>query len=146
VIVGGGPLEASLHQRVPARLRDRIIWTGFLGDAREIAAIYRTCDVQVHPADWEPWGLVLNEATAAGLAIVASDVTGAAGDLVQDGINGWVFPHGDLPRLTDCLRMATDPARIDSLREGSRRVLAEYRARADPVDQLRGALRRFGVI
>jgi hypothetical protein len=77
---------------------------------------------------------------------VASDVTGAAGDLVQDGINGWVFPHGDLPRLTDCLRMATDPARIDSLREGSRRVLAEYRARADPVDQLRGALRRFGVI
>ena len=146
VILGGGPLEASLKQRVPELVRQRVLWTGFVGDAREIAAIYRACHVQVHPADWEPWGLVLNEAAAARLAIVASNVTGAAGDLVEDGVNGWIFPHGDLDRLTQRLREATDPARLESLREGSLRVLADYRSRADPVAGLRNALRRSGVI
>jgi glycosyltransferase involved in cell wall biosynthesis len=146
VVLGGGPLMERLTASVPPELRDRVIFTGFVPAAADIAAILRNCEVLVHTADWEPWGLVLNEGAAAGLAIVASDVTGAAGDLVEQGVNGFLFASGDSDSLVRSLLSVTDAGVTAPLRAGSRGVLAEYRRRADAVDNLRAALRRFGVI
>src|SRR5262249_12035230 len=70
VIVGDGPLLESLKARIPAQLQPRVIWTGFIGDPQQIAAIYRSCDVLALPSEMEPWALVVNEAMAAGLAVV----------------------------------------------------------------------------
>jgi len=47
----------------------------------------------------EPWGLVLNEAAAAGLPIVTTDGVGAAGDLIRDGETGRVVRQGDAGAL-----------------------------------------------
>jgi glycosyltransferase involved in cell wall biosynthesis len=52
----------------------------------------------VHPALVEPWGLVVNEACAAGLPIICSQTLGSASELVQNGKNGFLF---DPQRITD---------------------------------------------
>jgi glycosyltransferase involved in cell wall biosynthesis len=146
VIIGDGVLSNELKARVPAALQWRVTWTGFIGDQARISAIYRASDVLICPSDYEPWAVVINEAAAAGLAIVASSVVGAAAELVKDGINGRLFPAGDLRALTECLRDVTSAGSINWLRAGSADVLADWQRRGDPVEGIRRALRFAGVI
>jgi 2-polyprenyl-3-methyl-5-hydroxy-6-metoxy-1,4-benzoquinol methylase len=63
----------------------------------------------VHPALEEPWGLVLNEAAACALPILASRSTGAAETLVKDGINGWTFDPRDSSELASLLARVSSP-------------------------------------
>jgi glycosyltransferase involved in cell wall biosynthesis len=140
VIVGDGPLREPLQARAPAWLTGRITWTGFLDDQETVSALYRSCDLLVLPSDNEPWALVINEAAAAGLAIVSSDVVGASAELVREGVNGRLFPAGNLDKLIAALLDATDPGKIDQLKSGSAMVLSEWRQRGDPVAGLRQAL------
>src|SRR5439155_19337196 len=102
LIVGDGALRNELQRRVPEPLRPRVVWTGFL-DGPEPALAYHAADVLVLPSDHEPWALVVQEAMAAGLPVVASDVVGAAYELVTDGVSGKVFPAGDCSALQKAL-------------------------------------------
>lgn len=140
VIVGDGPLRAALAARVPAALRGRFTWVGFVDQQEVVSALYRLSDVLVLPSDFEPWALVINEAAAAGLAMIASDAVGAAAELIREGVNGLTFPLGDLPALTDRLLDVTDPSRIDAMRAASPDVLADWRHRGDPIAGLREAM------
>ena len=135
-----------LRERVPVELQDRVLFTGFLDEQWMVSAIYRMADVLCLPSDYEPWALVVNEAAAAGMAIVASDVVGAAAELVRDGVNGRVFPAGDLMALTEALLDVTAPDRIDNMRAASETILADWRDRGDPVNGLRQALKFAKVI
>jgi glycosyltransferase involved in cell wall biosynthesis len=135
-----------LRERVPAELRHRVIFTGFLEQQWMVSAICRASDVLCLPSDYEPWALVINEAAAAGQAIVASEVVGAAAELVHDGVNGRVVPRRDLKALTAALLDVTAPDRIDVMRANSAVVLADWRARGDPINGLRSALKLVKVI
>lgn len=146
ILIGDGPERAALQAAVSPTLRTRVKFTGFIGDQAQIAAIYRASHVLAHPSDYEPWGVVINEAVCAGMAVVASAITGAAADLVRDRVNGFVFRPGDPDALAAALAKATDPALLPCLRAGSGPVLAEWRRRADPVGQLRRALAWAGVL
>jgi glycosyltransferase involved in cell wall biosynthesis len=136
----------ALQERVDAELRDRIVFTGYVEEQWMVSAIYRASDVLCLPSDYEPWALAINEAAAAGLAIVASEVVGAAGELVRDGVNGRIFPAGDLKALTAALLDVTAPDRIETMRASSAAVLGDWRARGDPIDGLRSALKFVMVI
>lgn len=146
LIVGDGPLRQSLESRVPSNLKPRVQWTGFLDDQPTVSALYRLCDVLVLPSDNEPWAVVINEAAAAGLAIVASDVVGAAAELVRDGVNGRIFPRGDAEKLKQSLLEVTDSSRIDGMKRESETVLNDWKQRGDPIDGLRTALRKTNVL
>jgi glycosyltransferase involved in cell wall biosynthesis len=140
LMIGDGVLRDFLRLRVASDLRHRVLWAGFVPDQRVVSCLYRACHVMVLPSDYEPWALVVNEAVAADLAMVTSRVVGAAEELVKDGVNGQRFDRGRRPDLRMALLEATDPNRIDALRRGSARVLADWRAQADPVVGLRRAL------
>lgn len=146
VILGDGVMRAELEARVPAALKGRVLIAGFLADPADVSAVYRLSDVLILPSDYEPWALVVNEAAAADMAIVSSSVVGAAYELVRDGVNGAVFPPGDLAAATEALLKVTDPGRIETLKAGSKAVLADWRAAGDPVGGLRAALRHCGVV
>ena len=60
--------------------------------------------VFVLPSRHEPWGLIVNEVMNAGRAVIVSDEVGCQPDLVEDGVEGCVFPAGDVAALTDALR------------------------------------------
>jgi glycosyltransferase involved in cell wall biosynthesis len=146
VVIGSGPLRETVEAMVPAELIDRVRWTGFLDDQRTISAIYRASDVLVLPSDFEPWALVINEATAAGLAIVTTDIVGAAAELVRSGINGQTIPPGDAGALTTAMLAVSAPDTIDRMKAASPALLADWTRRADPINGLRRALQATGVI
>jgi glycosyltransferase involved in cell wall biosynthesis len=146
VMAGDGPLRSELEASVPAELKQRIVWTGFVHDQRELAGLYAQCDALLLPSDKEPWGVVVVEAAAAGLAIIASDVVGASPELVKTDRNGAVFPAGDLDELVKALEQVSDEANIDRMQNESRRVLSEWLADADPVVGFRKALVACGIL
>lgn len=145
LIVGDGPMRAELERLVPVHLRNRVFWTGFVAEPRRVAALYRGADALVLPSDTEPWGVVINEAVAAGLAVVATDTVGAAHELVRDGVNGRIVPAGDLDGLANAFADVTDRDRIDGYKAASARVLAAWRDKADPVAGLADALAGVGI-
>ncbi len=146
VVVGDGPLREWLQYRVNTELRPRIQFTGFLRSPQEVAALYRCCDALVLSSDWEPWGVVVNEAVAAGLAVVSTDVVGASVELVHDGVNGRLVPRGNLRLFAQALREVMIPGVVDAMKARAPEVLARWRAKADPVEGMRAALRRAGVL
>ena len=84
--------------------------TGFINQA-ELPAFYHAADILVMPSEFEPWGLVVNEAMAAGVLPVVSDRVGCGPDLVA-GL-GEVYPGGDVEALAAALsraiRQCADP-------------------------------------
>jgi len=96
--IGSGALEA------PARAVAEAEGVGsrmhFLGFRPSLAAweILGACDLFFFPSTDEKWGLVLNEALAAGVPALVSDWVGSAEDLVVPGLTGDAFPCGDLDR------------------------------------------------
>ncbi|MEX2217383.1 MAG: glycosyltransferase family 4 protein [Phycisphaerales bacterium] len=146
VFAGDGPLREAVGARIPERLRARVVFTGFIGEQGTVTALYHACDVLLHPAEFEPWALVINEAAAAGMAIVTTSVVGAAAELVRSGVNGRLCPPRDLPALIEGLREVTHAERLAPMRAASLRLIEGWRREADPVQGLRRALESCGVL
>src|ERR1700675_2142814 len=63
----------------------------------------------VLPSEYEPFGVVVNEAMCCGCAVIASDRVGAARDLISPTEGSFVYPCGDISALAGVLRhVATD--------------------------------------
>jgi glycosyltransferase involved in cell wall biosynthesis len=116
VFAGEGPLRPRLETR--ARLLgvdDRVRFLGFVNQSG-LPAVYRACDVLVLPSEYEPFGVVVNEAMLCGLPAIVSDRVGARHDLVRDEKTGFVFPRGDVTALARILRrVLPDRARLQRL-------------------------------
>ena len=107
VFAGDGDERTALERRARALKWDSIRFIGFRNQS-ELPALYDLCDVFVLPSEREPWGLVVNEAMNAGKPIVVSDRVGAAPDLVEDGVNGFIYPVGDVGALAARLRQLVE--------------------------------------
>lgn len=143
-IAGDGPLRAQLQQMVPTDLAPRVHWLGAL-DLAATRLAYHATDVLVLPSLREPWGVVVNEALAAGRPVLASHTVGAAADMVEEDVSGRIFQAGSDDALLQAMRQATDPATLDRWRRGTAPSLARWRQVADPVAGVRQALRWAGL-
>lgn len=104
LMAGDGELRPTVEARIAALgVAERIKLLGFQPQ-RQLAALYDLCDLFVLPSERETWGLVVNEVMNAGRPVIASDRVGSARDLVRDGVNGFVYPFGDIAALTTRLR------------------------------------------
>lgn len=109
-IVGEDWGGASLVDRLAVRLgvRDRITMTGAL-PRKALLAEYAQADFLALPSLFEPFGIVLLEAMAAGLPVVASRVGGIP-EIVADEQTGLLVEPGDVRGLAAALaRMAGEP-------------------------------------
>lgn len=103
VIVGDGEERASLERQAAATALDSIRFAGFRNQS-EMPRFFDLASVFVLPSRHEPWGLIVNEAMNAARPVIVSDDCGCAPDLVEDGVNGFIFPTGNIDALTDALR------------------------------------------
>lgn len=99
IIAGSGELEKSLLNTYASNSFIKFI--GFQNQ-HQMPAVYHCCDVFVLPSKGpnETWGLAINEAMAAGKAIVASEKCGASYDLIANSKNGFVFKSDNMDSLT----------------------------------------------
>lgn len=125
-IVGDGPEAVGLRAFAGDRGLRRVRFVGSLRPD-ELPPLWSASDVFVLPSVHEPWGVVVNEAMAAGLPVVLSDRVGAAPDLLREGENGRSFPAGDAQALADALRATlADPAERRRMGSASRRIVAPW--------------------
>lgn len=88
--VGEGPLRSRLeHAALKFSSRVDVTIAGFQQQA-DLPSWYGRSRVFLFPTSWDPWGLVANEAAAAGLPQIIAPAAGATGELVVDGRNGYV--------------------------------------------------------
>jgi glycosyltransferase involved in cell wall biosynthesis len=115
LLVGGGPSEAALRARAAQPdLAGRVHMTG-MRPRQEALALIKGADLLVNASRTETQGLVLAEALAAGLPVVALDGPGVA-DSVRDGVDGLIVPAAGAGERRAALAAAVrglvrDPAR-----------------------------------
>jgi glycosyltransferase involved in cell wall biosynthesis len=134
LFVGDGPLRAQVLQSL--RPGSGVV-TGFVNQL-ELPSYYHAADVLVLPSAIEPWGLVVNEAMAAGTLPVVSDRVGAAPDLVS-GV-GEVYACGNIADLAGALRRGLARASDPGSRDQIRRRLSRYSIDQTVIGFERGAI------
>jgi glycosyltransferase involved in cell wall biosynthesis len=90
LFVGSGNEEEAVQQAASAQ--SDLIEAQFNGFAAqgELPSLYHSARIFLFPTLWDPWGVVANEACAAGLPVIVSPNAGAANELVRDAENGFV--------------------------------------------------------
>jgi glycosyltransferase involved in cell wall biosynthesis len=126
LFVGDGVERAEL-ERLAADMKPACIQFAGFAQREELAAYYALAEVLVFPTHSDPWGLVVNEAMACGLPIIATSAAGCTADLVQDGWNGRVIAAGDLEQLGSAMaEMGDDAALRLQMRQRSRERILAY--------------------
>lgn len=104
LIVGDGEERGALEARAAqSTALASIRFCGFRNQS-ELPGFFDIATVFVLPSRHEPWGLIVNEVMNAGRPVILSDDVGCQPDLITDGVEGRVFPVGDVPALTAALR------------------------------------------
>jgi glycosyltransferase involved in cell wall biosynthesis len=103
IFVGEGPLRADLEVEAQALgLAGRLRFLGFVNQTR-LPLVYGASDLFVLPSEYEPFGVVVNEAMLSGCPVIVSDKVGARFDLVCNRETGFVFPVGNIEALAALL-------------------------------------------
>jgi glycosyltransferase involved in cell wall biosynthesis len=105
VIVGDGAARAELE--TAAKGTEGVRFCGFRNQS-ELPRFFDLASVFVLPSRHEPWGLIVNEVMNAGRAVIVSDDVGSYPDLITNGVEGFVYPVGDVGALTEALRKVVD--------------------------------------
>lgn len=107
ILVGDGILKEEMSSYISERNIQGVQFTGFINQS-ELPRYYALADVLVLCSESETWGLSVNEAMACGLPVIVSDTVGCAKDLVHNGVNGYIFPKGNVDSLTKALKQVSD--------------------------------------
>lgn len=114
VCCGKGP-QIDLVRKIPG-----VVDCGFIQPSGVIDEMTHA-GVFILPSFFDPWPLVIVEACASGLPVLASDACGSAAELIRDGYNGFTFSCGNVTHLTNKLIEAHE--RYDELPDmGSRAI------------------------
>jgi glycosyltransferase involved in cell wall biosynthesis len=98
VIAGTGPCEQDLRAVAPLD----VTFLGFLERGTRLPDLYANCDAFVFASVTETLGLVLLEAMASGLPIVAAPAGGVR-DHLRDGLNGLAYPAGNARAMAEAM-------------------------------------------
>jgi glycosyltransferase involved in cell wall biosynthesis len=116
IFVGDGPLRQDLELEAQSLgVVGRVRFLGFVNQSG-LPETYSAADVLVLPSEYEPFGVVVNEAMLCGCCAVVSDRVGARFDLVREGETGFVYPVGGVDALAQILgTLAADPCAVKRL-------------------------------
>lgn len=124
--VGSGVMESDMRDYA-AKISDFVDtrFHGYVTQA-ELPSRYADARIFLFPSEWDPWGVVANEACAAGLPVIVSPHAGVAGELVLDGSNGYVRELNVAQWAEAAVSLLTDGALYSRFSKSSRERVAEY--------------------
>ena len=118
--LGSGEERTALEaMSMPSNVRQ--VFCGDLPYA-EVPLVYAQCDLLVFPTLLDEWGLVVNEAMAAGLPVLGSMYAQAVEELVIEGQTGWIFDAMDSDSVGSALDRAltVGPEQLVAMRSAAR--------------------------
>jgi glycosyltransferase involved in cell wall biosynthesis len=122
VMTGGGPMASeisALAQKIPSQIK--FVYAGLVDDVDEYLALY---DVLVLPSRIDGRPLVVMEALACGVPVIASNV-GALSDLIEDGVNGYLLSPAAPVEFANCIRYLVANAQMLNQLKTNARASAE---------------------
>jgi glycosyltransferase involved in cell wall biosynthesis len=126
IFVGNGLLEEQMRSAAEGNVN--IHFLSFQNQSK-IPVVYYMADILALPSQGpgETWGLVVNEAMACGKAILVSDKSGCAIDLVKHGENGYILPSGDVDKCMELLNyMTRSRENTKKMGELSRQIISSW--------------------
>ena len=123
VLAGDGNAHSQLQQDAETLgIADRVDFPGWF-DADGKRKLFASAGALVHPARWEPYGVVVLEAMEAGIAVLGSDHTMAVLDRVTDRVSGFVHETGNTAQLAQHLcQIYSDGQRLHSMGQSARQT------------------------
>jgi len=133
LILGDGPERVQLEEEIAVQGLTGLVQ--LLGNVNDVPFYLHQADVFLHPAIYEPFGLVLLEAMAAGLPVISLD-GGGNRDILVDGKNGFLISSND-PQLfvEKILHLTTHPNQYISMSEFAQSFSKQYDIK-NYIDQL----------
>jgi glycosyltransferase involved in cell wall biosynthesis len=128
LILGDGPLRDQLEARVAALgLQQWVLLPGPCSYA-DLPSRYGLAEAFIHASTVEQWGLVVNEAMAAGLPVLVSSTCGCTAELVQPGVTGLRFDPHSVPSIAAAIQWWCErpTATRERLAAASRSRVAAY--------------------
>jgi glycogen synthase len=121
-------------------LKNNVIFHGF-ASREEMPSVYRAHDILIFPSVWEePFGIILLEAMASGLAVVGTG-TGGSAEILQDGYNALVFRKEDPDECAaQILRLLQEPRLREAVGLNGRRSIEIGFTIERTIDQIERAL------
>ena len=113
LLVGDGPDEAKLRARCRSESITNVFFVGFRHKG-ELPKYLGISDVFVFPTLGDPYGLVVDEAMACSLPVIATTSTGEIADRIEEGVNGFIVPSGDAGALRDRMEVLALDGRLRS--------------------------------
>jgi glycosyltransferase involved in cell wall biosynthesis len=113
-IVGEGTERGAIEQFIRSNnLERKVTLTGFQPKPQEFIA---DCHLYVQPSHTEGFGIALVEAMGCGLPVIAT-TRGGMGEIVEDGVTGWMIESGDPREIADAILRATqlEPSKLTSI-------------------------------
>lgn len=123
--VGAGSLDATLREAASNCSDVDVQFHGFAAQSA-LPALYQSARLFLFPTHADVWGIVANEACAAGLPVLISPHAGAAGELVVDGRNGHVRDLRVAPWADCAVPLLTDTALWQAYSDESLRRVRRY--------------------
>lgn len=121
--IGGNPGEEYLEL---AGDNEHIHFAGFRKPS-ELKRCYMASDLFVLPTREDIWGLVVNEAMACGLPVVATDRCNAGLELVKNGENGYIVPADDYKSLAEKINLIIGNEEMQcSMAQKSIEIIKDY--------------------
>ena len=125
VLVGDGD-ERLEHQRT---MKDYPL-VKFVGSqfGEKLCAYYGLASAFILPSEVETWGLVLNEAMASRLPVLASNGCGGGRALIEEGKNGWTFEYGDPGTLSELMSRMTQlsAVQLEAMKTRSAEIISGW--------------------
>ncbi len=143
LIVGDGEERKALEAQAASLHLPHLRFCGFRNQS-ELPCFFALAHVFVLPAQHEPWGLIVNEVMNAACPVILSNDVGCYPDLVADGVEGCVYPVGNIAALTSSLHHVLDsPDRARTMGQSALKRITAWSFGED-LQALRSALHHLG--
>jgi len=105
VIIGNGPIKDLLNEKIKELHLQKRVWLAGYKTGRELYDIVKKSKFVVVPSEcYENAPYSILEAMALGKPVIGSRIGGIP-ELIQDGVNGYLFEHGNVDSLTETISM-----------------------------------------
>jgi len=120
LLVGDGPDRSAAEYLAHKKgIQERV---HFLGKQESVNELLPLADLMLMPSELESFGLAALEGMACRVPTIATNVGGVP-ELIEDGVNGRLFPVGDVEAMAEAAAdLLLDPAKLEAMADAARKT------------------------